>query len=825
MPVSQLPQAPFRQDRRIYPTPDSGDVLFSQVKDCSRSDIPAYGTPHPDSAKWPYHKLVFVKTVDIERDGIFEFFYAADREEQDRYNFSFGYRNIIGNVGGREFRVVTRTYLTLRSEFDPLFPAFKTPMPEVPESTFDGINYLFFDKKQAKSEPELDSLYVIEERNYVEESFLDLKLSHGAQKPEVVPEKFRSILPTVSVEYIEEGLASAPTLASDELSVTEDQLNPSVKLVKRAKRAELVLPVNLPNGQLIVNDYGGVVATRKESLVEDGETTESGYGILDSSVSVLGNGQSVKVTIEAPKDANGNVLFPTIYGAQIDSRYGVPLAFSSSIIPSNSESGGLYYGADGSFGSVDIQPKDQWHSTRSTTYLQSLPAPQVWFGLRRENLPEVLLSIDVIGLERYVAVPTWKRVPDGPLKSRTTRSFTHGPPPDVDSANTRTVWASEAFQAVIEYTSKSTSISESSNSGTSKGSSVNSSRSISSSSSTSRSTSTSESETKGTSKSSGTSEQSGTSTSSGTSTQQGTSTSSGSSTQQGTSTSSGSSSQSGSSSSSGSSSQSGTSSSSGTSSQSGTSSSSGYSYSVSASNGSGVTRSSVQTNRDGGYVWNSTPEVSRKETVDSRKENSSNDGNNGSSARSSSSGTQTQSGTSSSSSTSSQSGTSTSSGTSSQSGTSSSSGTSSQSGTSTSSGTSTQSGTSTSSGTSTQSGTSSSSGSSTQEGQNESISSSKGKSTSVNDGESESDTQSNNESTSISESENRSRSVTTSTSFFTLSIPKCLREEINVSLPSGEKVVIPATTPTTLDGWIEVARQSEHWRHGIWVTELIEVYV
>jgi hypothetical protein len=44
-------------------------------------------------------------------------------------------------------------------------------------------------------------------------------------------------------------------------------------------------------------------------------------------------------------------------------------------------------------------------------------------------------------------------------------------------------------------------------------------------------------------------------------------------------------------------------------------------------------------------------------------------------------------------------------------------------------------------------------------------------------------------------------------------------------LPTGESVIIPATNPTTLEGWTEVARQSEHWRHGIWVTESIEVYV
>ena len=68
-------------------------------------------------------------------------------------------------------------------------------------------------------------------------------------------------------------------------------------------------------------------------------------------------------------------------------------------------------------------------------------------------------------------------------------------------------------------------------------------------------------------------------------------------------------------------------------------------------------------------------------------------------------------------------------------------------------------------------------------------------------------------------------SVTTNKSIFTLSIPKCLRKQLGVSLPSGESVNIPATVPTSLSGWVEVSRQSEHWRHGIWVTESIEVFV
>ena len=147
MAISKLPQAPFRQDRKIFPTALSTDVLFSEIRDGTRSELPAYGTPYPDSGKWPNHKLVFIKPVDIERNEIFEFFYAADRANQDLYNFAFGYRNIIGNVGGREFRVVERVYVTPRESFAPYDIPFGTPMPNVPEDKFKGVDYVFFDSE------------------------------------------------------------------------------------------------------------------------------------------------------------------------------------------------------------------------------------------------------------------------------------------------------------------------------------------------------------------------------------------------------------------------------------------------------------------------------------------------------------------------------------------------------------------------------------------------------------------------------------------------------------------------------------------------------
>ena len=145
MAISPLPQAPYRQDRKLFPTPVVGDVLFSQVKDCTRIEIPEYGTPHPDTKKWPDHKLVFVKPVDIERDGIFEFFYAADRDNQDLYNFTYSQGDL----------VLTRTYIISRDGLsDFVAPSIGTSDTKFGEYKFATA------RVQRVEDKELDSLYV-----------------------------------------------------------------------------------------------------------------------------------------------------------------------------------------------------------------------------------------------------------------------------------------------------------------------------------------------------------------------------------------------------------------------------------------------------------------------------------------------------------------------------------------------------------------------------------------------------------------------------------------------------------------------------------------
>ena len=310
MAISQLPQAPFRQDRKIFPTPIIGDVLFSEVRDCNRILIPEYGTPHPDANKWPDHKLVYVKSVDIERDGLFEFFYAAERQNQDLYNFSSSYRNIIGNVGGREFRIVQRSYVTLRESFQPLDIPFGTVMPDIPEGKFEGVEYVFFDRQQQPiPEQELNALFVAEIHTYIETAFLEYKLSYTTTKSDVVPEKFQINIPQKTTEQIVEGLAEQPVLTATQLSVSEEQINPDIKVVRIVSREEPEDDISFTGKRAYVE--GGPPANVIETYSKNEIEVDTGVYVVQSTVTPLGDGSSIKETVEVES-------WPVLTGSEFD---------------------------------------------------------------------------------------------------------------------------------------------------------------------------------------------------------------------------------------------------------------------------------------------------------------------------------------------------------------------------------------------------------------------------------------------------------------------------------------------------------------------------
>ena len=83
-----LNQSPQRQSVVTFPTPNVNDILFFESVDAERvgTDIPEYGSKHPDYKKLPDHRLVYVQSVD-EQSRYYRYYYAADQLDQDNDNW------------------------------------------------------------------------------------------------------------------------------------------------------------------------------------------------------------------------------------------------------------------------------------------------------------------------------------------------------------------------------------------------------------------------------------------------------------------------------------------------------------------------------------------------------------------------------------------------------------------------------------------------------------------------------------------------------------------------------------------------------------------
>ena len=166
MPKEPSPRRPAPQVNPVFiwPTPNKADLMFwvEQSGDLPKNKGWAYGDSYRDAVTYPNHKLVFVSPESP--DTWSRWFYVSDRIEEDNYNFTYQQCDI----GGRQFDVATRTYVSLRSAFDETAMQAGTAMPTGPTGKFTDAGYVLMTREvQRVGQPELDSLYVIENQVFI----------------------------------------------------------------------------------------------------------------------------------------------------------------------------------------------------------------------------------------------------------------------------------------------------------------------------------------------------------------------------------------------------------------------------------------------------------------------------------------------------------------------------------------------------------------------------------------------------------------------------------------------------------------------------------
>lgn len=134
--------------QKIPATPLIGDLLVSETVDTKvavNATFPEFGTPHPNSARWPNHKFGWVEAGE---KGIQRWVYVADRANQHLYNWE------VDNSAERP--TVKQTFLIPRDEFE------DGNLTYTPPTFLDTNDYQMVAVVQGRSDiAKLDNLYVV----------------------------------------------------------------------------------------------------------------------------------------------------------------------------------------------------------------------------------------------------------------------------------------------------------------------------------------------------------------------------------------------------------------------------------------------------------------------------------------------------------------------------------------------------------------------------------------------------------------------------------------------------------------------------------------
>jgi hypothetical protein len=148
--ISKTQPSPQRQQVLTFVSPKVADILFYETIDAQRIGpvLPEYGTPHPNSARWPNHKLVHASQDDDSQ--FYRYYYAADRDAQEEYNYE--------KQGGEE---VIRTYVIPREDYPEKLPP---PQGGTPDTAYP--NFGFVSDSLVDLDKPLNGVYVAIQRRY-----------------------------------------------------------------------------------------------------------------------------------------------------------------------------------------------------------------------------------------------------------------------------------------------------------------------------------------------------------------------------------------------------------------------------------------------------------------------------------------------------------------------------------------------------------------------------------------------------------------------------------------------------------------------------------
>lgn len=210
--------------------------------------------------------------------------------------------------------------------------------------------------------------------------------SYAKERLNLIPEKFRGLIPTLRTKVVTDGQAIIPTLGAGELYRSEEDLTAFRKLVEVLTINDITFPVDIIDTAVITEYGGGPVNINQRLAVVNTLTVEQGEDVVSSKVTKIGEGHELRDTTRRQANA-----WPVEYEDKFDPRLQV-------IIPSTRQVVGLGTTSPGISGAVVTErlPVDGYRETKVIT-TQPLSAADAYVRILHNNtnvsVPPELVSI------------------------------------------------------------------------------------------------------------------------------------------------------------------------------------------------------------------------------------------------------------------------------------------------------------------------------------------------------------------------------------------------------------------------------------------------
>jgi len=402
------------------------DFLFFEVVDSfvgQNQTPPEVGTAHPNTLEFPNHKFMVAAPYG-EDPKLQRWYYAADRESQDNYNFL------------KDKNKVVRKYVMPRSDFvDPDYADEPTLGDDDP--TFSGYVYTGPERQVTTGDNILDNYFVIVERVYVNANQVLSQNESGNRRGGNVDEVTlgesstavasdgglvvrrsssqgddRIWKNTESRLSVREGVSSLQVnkgVGFKELRYSGQSLTKPFDSDDYSAFSRSLVTVDV-DGEDALWDYqyskrerepavgyetsrflGGGIATRELDLVDDTTPAQEGFHVLQSKVNPIGNGQAIKDTLTLPQ-------YTPLIDYKFDNTLNGFIKITKTPVKAEEVADGTLVGVRNPDGSIEeIQSYDKWRSIHMKTEGLGVAVTEYLPGVFNYRFPPILNSASWIG--------------------------------------------------------------------------------------------------------------------------------------------------------------------------------------------------------------------------------------------------------------------------------------------------------------------------------------------------------------------------------------------------------------------------------------------